>query len=82
MVLHIDLYEAYLVMPNVRSRIAGYYHLGHQPNNTKSPTLNGQILIVCKKIQNVVASAAESEIGGLFHNIQPSIPIRFLLNAL
>ena len=33
-------------------------------------------------MRHVVASGAEAEIGGLFHNAQLSIPIRFMLEAL
>ena len=82
MALYIDLDAAYLVMPKARSRIADYYHLGPQPKNTDSPTFNSPILIECKTKTNVVASAAEAEIGGLLHNAQTCIPIRFLLHAL
>ena len=32
--------------------------------------------------KNLVTSAAEVEIGGLFHNAQTSIPITLLLSAL
>jgi len=80
MLLHVDSDAAYLVLPNARSRIAGYYYLSGE--NSTSNNLNGPILIECKTIRNVVASAAEAEIGGLFHNAQISIPIRVLLTAL
>ena len=82
MILNVDSDVAYLVMPNTRSRIAGYYCLSDNQTDSTSNNLNGPILIECKTIRNIVASAAEVEIGGLFHNAQISIPIRVLLTAL
>ena len=80
MVLHVDSDAAYLVMPKARSRIAGYYQLLNYP--TKQGDLNGPLHIECKTLRNVVASAAEAEMGGLYHNAQTSIPIQYILEAL
>ena len=73
MILHVDSDAAYLVQPNARSRYAGYYYLGSQ--NSTNNTLNGAVLVICRTIRNVVASAAEAETGGLFGNGQEIIPI-------
>ena len=72
MVLRIDSDAAYLVMPKEQSQIAGYYHLSHQQKKINRMQDN----------KNVVALAAESEIGGCFHNIQTHISIRFILIVL
>jgi hypothetical protein len=51
----------------------------------KSPeqeTLNGSILNVAAVIKNVVASAAESEVGACFHNTQSGAPLRVTLAEL
>ena len=81
MILHIDSDAAYLIAPNVKSRIAGYYYLGNMPSkNDKS--INGAILVECRYLKYVVASAAEAETGGLFHNCQNAIYIRRLLEIL
>ena len=80
MVLHVDSDAAYLVMPQARSRIAGYYQLLDYP--TREGAINGPLLIECKTLRNVVASAAEAEMGGLYHNAQTSLPIRYILQAL
>jgi hypothetical protein len=48
----------------------------------KSPeqdTINGSILNVAAVIKNVVASAAESEVGACFHNVQSGVPLRVTL---
>ena len=60
MILHVDSDAAYLVQPNAQSRYAGYYYLGSQ--NAADKTLNGAVLVICRTIRNVVASAAEAKI--------------------
>ena len=72
-------------MPGAKSRIAGYYYLSNHPFTHNPPTnipLNGAILIECKTIRHVVASAAEAETGGLFHNAQTAIMIRNAITEL
>jgi hypothetical protein len=48
---------------------------------TNPPTnkLNGSILNVSSVIKNVVASAAESEVGACFHNAQSGALLRVTL---
>ena len=84
MILHIESDAAYLVLPNARSRVAGHFYLSsHPPAQGKpSPQHNGPLLTECKTLKNVVASAAETETGGLFHNAQAAVPIRHRLEAL
>ena len=81
-VLHVDSDAVYLVAPKAKSRIAGYFHLSDHPMRTKDPRLNGAVLVECKTLKHVVASAAEAEIAGVFHNAQVSIPIRHFLECL
>jgi hypothetical protein len=45
-------------------------------------TLNGSIINVAAVIENVVASAAESEVGACFHNAQSGAPPRVTLAEL
>ena len=82
MVLRIDSDAAYLVMPKSRSRIAGYFYLGQLKHRPVPQHLNGAILVECKTLHHVVASAAEAEVGGIFHNAQIAIPIRNMLTRL
>ena len=80
-----DSDAAYLVQNQARSRIAGYYILSTYPSPAPSipkPAPNVPILIECKTLRTVVASAAEAEAGGLFHNGQIIIHVRCLLEAL
>ena len=79
MILHVDSDAAYLVAPKVRSRSGGYYYFS---SLRKPPPLNGVIHVECKIFRHVVASAAEDETAGVFHNAQTVIPIRRILEAL
>ena len=85
MILYVDSDAAYLVQPNARSRIAGYYILSTYPPpppTIPTPAPNAPILVECKTLRSVVASAAEAETGGLFHNGQTIVHVRRLLEAL
>ena len=70
MVLNIDSDAAYLVLLKARSRIARCLYLTkHCPEKrTKSPPINGGVLVECKILKHVVSSVAEIETGGFFHN--------------
>ena len=82
MVLHVDSDAAYLIAPQAKSRVAGFYHLSTLPSKSKTPPMNGGVLVECKTLRHVVASAAEAEIAGIFHNAQTIIPLRRILIAL
>ena len=84
MILHLDSDAAYLVAPKARSRVAGYFYCGQHYNKNITPNtaLNGPIHIECKTLKHVVASAAEAETAGLFHNCQTAVYIRNMLTAL
>ena len=80
MQLAIESDAAYLVEPQARSRIAGFYHLNSgQPH---SNDINGAFHIECKTLRHVVASSAEAETAGVFHNAQIAVPIRHMLHHL
>ena len=82
MVLHVDSDAAYLVVSQARSRIAGFYHLSSFPKLNEEPPQNGGVLVECKTLRHVVASAAEAEVAGVFYNAQTILPIRRILHAL
>ena len=51
MILFVDSNAAYLVLPNAKSRIAGYHYLSIiPPIPGQSPTLNAPILVLCKTL--------------------------------
>jgi hypothetical protein len=80
MVLHIHSDASYLSVSNARSRLGGLFFLGN--TSPGQDTLNGSILNVAAVIKNVVASAAESEVGACFHNAQSGAPLRVALTEL
>ena len=82
MVLHVDSDAAYLVLPEARSRLAGHFFLSSVPGVTRTVLPNGPILTECRTIKHVVASSAEAETSGLFHNAQTALPIRYLLREM
>ena len=82
MVLRIDSDAAYLVAPQAKSRIAGFYRLSNNGVTNKKSTPNGGILVECKTLRHVVASAAEAEVAGVFHNAQIAISLRHILRSL
>jgi hypothetical protein len=80
MVWHIHSDATYLSVSNARSRLGGLFFLGNR--SPEQETLNGSILNVAAVIKNVVASAAESEVGACFHNAQSGAPLRVTLTPL
>ena len=83
MQLHIESDAAYLVSPGAEDRAAGYYNMwdilvGRAPKSK----LNAPIHIECILLKYVVASAAEVEIGAVFHNYKTTMEIYKMLQAL
>jgi hypothetical protein len=80
MILHIHNDASYMSVSNARSLLGGLFFLGNK--SPEQDTLNGSILNVASIIKNVVASAAESEVGACFHNAQSGAPLRVTLTEL
>jgi hypothetical protein len=80
MILHIHSDASYLSVSNAHSRLGGLFFCGNK--SPQQDTLNGSILNVASVIKNVVASAAESEVGACFHNAQSGAPLRVTLTEL
>jgi hypothetical protein len=80
MILRIHSDVSYLSVSNARSRLGGLFFLGNK--SPEQDTLSGSILNVAAVIKNVVASAAESEVGVCFHNAQRGAPFRVTLTEL
>ena len=87
MVLYIHSDGSYLSAPKARSRAGGHMFLSDTPINPNKPpasrpTLNGPLHSTCHILRNVMASAAEAEVGALFYNGQEAVPIRTTLEEL
>ena len=78
MLYKIDSDAAYLVCPEAKSRAGGYHYLGNKDDNL----FNGPIYVLAKIIKNVMASAAEAEVTGLFMNAQQAVPMRLTLKDM
>jgi hypothetical protein len=80
MILHIHSDASYLSVSKERSCLGGLFKLGlKKPNEEK---INGSILNVASVIKNVVASAAESEVGAYFQNAHAEVTLSVTLLEL
>jgi hypothetical protein len=80
MILHNHSDASYLSVSNARSRLGGLFFCGDKP--PLQDNLNDSIINVASVIKNVVASAAESEVGACFQNAQSGAPLRVTLTEL
>ncbi len=63
MILKICSDAAYLVLPKAKSRLAVHCHLGWRNNPTQ---VNGDVAVLCQTLKNLVGSATEAKIGGVY----------------
>ena len=84
MILMKDPYAAYLVLPESRIRIAGYYYLTNRMLNSYkgTHTPNCPILTEWKTLKTVVTSSYEAETGGTFENAQNVIPLWHIIETI
>ena len=83
--IHSD--ASYLSIAQSRSQASGVHFLTKGPPDTKNPedivpTTNSILLVVCKIMRNIMASAAEAEYGTIFINAQTAVPIRTTLSEM
>ena len=81
--IHSD--SSYLSVAQSRSRSSGVHFLTEgspEPKNPEDfvPTTNGILLVVCKIMRNIMASAAKVEYGTIFINAQKEVTIRTTLS--
>ena len=78
MILHIYSDASYISEPESRNRAGGYFSLG--PNSKtpiqEMPPENGTVHVEFSIIINVMASATEAELGGLFENCRKATFMR------
>ena len=88
MILHIHSDASYLSVHGARSRVGGYFFLSQHPPsigynaNTPAPPFNGPIHVNSIILQHVMSSAAEAELGALFHNAKDAETLRTVLIAM
>ena len=71
--MNIDSDTSYLSESNARSRVCGHFFMGSVPIDGEPIQLNGAFYTNSVILNFVVASAAEAELGALFHNCQDDI---------
>jgi hypothetical protein len=70
MVMNIHSDAFYLSESGARSRACGHFFMGWMPKNGEPIQINGAFYTSSVIMRFVVASAAEAELGALFHNCQ------------
>ncbi len=68
MILNIHSDASYLSEGRARSRTCGHFFMGWMPKDGEPIKINGAFHVSTNVIRFIVASAAEAELGALFHN--------------
>ena len=83
MILAIESDASYLSVAKGRSRAAGYFYLTNKPSTPVGDlNPNGAVHVLCQIMREVLSSAAEAELGALFHNGKEACPLRIALEKL
>ena len=83
MLLAVESDASYLSVVKGRSRAAGYFYLTNKqttPSADFKP--NGAVHVLCHIMREVLSSAAEAELGALFHNGKEACPLRIALEEM
>jgi hypothetical protein len=79
MVLAVHSNASYLSKPKAQSRVNGHFFLS---SNTTIPPNNGAILNIAHIIKNVMSSATEAKLAGLYIMARKAIYLRIILEEL
>ena len=79
MILAVHSDASYLSEPKARSRAGGHFFLS---SDTTIPPNNGAILNIAHIIKNVMSSATEAELAGLYIMAREAVYIRIILEEL
>jgi hypothetical protein len=82
MIMNIHLDASYLSQAKACSRTCSHFFMGWQLADGKPICMNGEFHVSANIICFVVASAAEAELGALYHNCQTGIVFRWTLEAM
>ena len=83
MLLAVESDASYLSVAKGRSRAAGYFFLTNKlPTASGQYHSNGAVHVLCHIMREVLSSAAEAELGALFHNGKEACPLRHALEEL
>ena len=79
MILYVHSDASYLLASRSRSRVGGYFFLSKKISEGQQIRHNGAILVIAAILKNVMAYAAEAELGGLFLNVKEKVDLREIL---
>jgi hypothetical protein len=82
MIMNIHSDASYLSETKSRSRTCGHFFMWWLPRDDAPIRINGAFHVSTNIIRFVVASAAEAELGALFHNCQTGIIFRKILDDM
>jgi hypothetical protein len=83
MLLAVESDASYLSVVKAQSRAAGYFYLTNTPSTpTAALKPNGAVHVLCHIMREVLSSAAEAELGALFHNGKDACPLRIALEEM
>jgi hypothetical protein len=89
MIIHLSSDASYMSVPKARSRAAGFFSQLRSPCYFPSslptdpdPPANGAIYVNRQIMREILSSAAEAELGALFHNGNEACPLRICLEEL
>jgi hypothetical protein len=73
---------SYLSVSKARSPVAGFFYLISNLGLPTSGPYNGPIHLYCCVMKEVLSSAAEAELGALFHNSKEACPLQIALTEM
>ncbi len=82
MIMNIHSDASYLSETKARSRACGHFFMGWMPKTGEPIKINGAFYMNATILKFVVASAAEAELGTLFHNCQYGIILHQTLSDM
>jgi hypothetical protein len=82
MIMNIHSDASYLSETKARSRACGHFFTGWMPKTGEPIKINGAFYVNATILKFVVVSAAEAELGTLFHNCQDGIIFRQTLSDM
>jgi hypothetical protein len=82
MQLAIESDTSYLSVSKARSRATRFFYLTSNQGLPTSGPYNGPIHVYCCVMKEVLSSAAEAELGALFHNCKEACPLQIALTEM
>jgi hypothetical protein len=83
MLLAVERDVSSLSVVKARSHAAGYFYITNAHTSPTAPLIhNGAVHALCHIMREVLSSAAEAELGALFHNGNKACPLRTTLNEM